>query len=272
MKKILSILSLALFLFVLSTSISFAQSFSEIGTETMNSFYGRMLQTQDVNWRNTQVSCQKISQTLWEGKFTGQMNTSDISQMDQLAKFLMNKHFLIMPSVASQYNFILAYSSDITQAVKKFQVAYGIKQTGAVGSTTLAKINSIICGTQTSSQQQDQDLTFMNSFAGKYYFDVNFFKNNIVDRRLVGLLPKQQYKFLKNSLLSGPSGIIVITNGVLNFTICQKHNCGNTKSLVAVDIASNKFYLIINNNGVKSNYFEDTQNGPKVVSDWGSEN
>ncbi len=85
MKKIIYLLPIFLI-----TNLVSAQSFGEIGTESINSFYQRMLQTTDTSWRTTQVNkvitelqkllpnnitqsttdgstntCRKLTQTLW---------------------------------------------------------------------------------------------------------------------------------------------------------------------------------------------------------------
>jgi peptidoglycan hydrolase-like protein with peptidoglycan-binding domain len=84
MKKIVTILVVCL----LGTSTSFAQSFGEIGTETLNSFYGRILQTQDANWRNAQIN--KV--------------------ISELQKLLINSNTSVSVSTNSNSNFTGPYT------------------------------------------------------------------------------------------------------------------------------------------------------------------
>lgn len=86
------------------------------------------------------AGCQKISQTLWEGK-VGQSQSDVRILQNYLNKFGKENSFetegLIVTGV---------YNDSTTWWVKAFQRKYKIKQTGAVGQITLAKINSMICG------------------------------------------------------------------------------------------------------------------------------
>jgi len=89
-------------------------------------------------------SCQKISQTLWEGK------TSDYStgfNVSILQNFL-NKYFDGKNIPVLQIDGL--YTSSVTAHVKNFQLLNNIKSTGAVGPITLVKINSMICGMNTA--------------------------------------------------------------------------------------------------------------------------
>jgi peptidoglycan hydrolase-like protein with peptidoglycan-binding domain len=94
--------------------------------------------------RTANPSCQKISQTLLEGRHDQDVLGGDVKRLQQYLSF-------------SGYGYNLkddgVYGPVTTTAIKKFQLANGIKQTGAVGPITLAKINSMICKSSDLNQK-----------------------------------------------------------------------------------------------------------------------
>jgi len=118
-------------------------TYTKPGTYTANLFgltpSGKRAEVQIIvtgnNSQNT--SCQKLTQTLWEGN----INQSAID-VELLQKFLSKLYSAEQGGSISG----AIYGRDTINFVKIFQSRNGIKQTGAVGPVTLAKINSMICG------------------------------------------------------------------------------------------------------------------------------
>lgn len=85
------------------------------------------------------TSCQKISQALW---YLQDRNSDRDADVARLERFLIKTNDLDYVRDKYEPNYMNSFPVD---AVKRFQAKYGIKQTGAVGPVTLAKINSMIC-------------------------------------------------------------------------------------------------------------------------------
>ncbi len=91
-------------------------------------------------------NCQKLSQTLWEGKAQSDFNvTKDVISLNGFLTFHGFTKDDESENVQARQEWRHGYNQKTVIAVKKFQQVHGIKQTGTVGPLTLAKINSMIC-------------------------------------------------------------------------------------------------------------------------------
>lgn len=198
---------------------------SEIGAVTNSS---------PVNTGNT--GCQKISQVTWKERGCGLFACQELLKSDVtiLQTFLSKWEYANGSdgNMSSAPDKIGVYGLTTEERVKLFQRTNGIKQTGAVGPQTLAKINSMICGNvnQTSSQEIIHDIKVGNSGLMKEKNTIN------ISWKTLPTVPKNaRITFNLKRASDGYQGYLwpyafEVSKGMNDFTLNCLYDCANKNS------------------------------------------
>ena len=111
----------------------------------------------------------------------------------------------------------------------------------------------------------ENTLKFMNTWNGKYAYQVKLFDNKILKPRLQKLLG-DRYAFVKKVFqVQNP---IVISNGIFFTDGMEAHSGGDPSAAIAADINNNILFVATFENGVKKIYAEKKANTPAKLNAW----
>lgn len=171
---------------------------------------------------NASTSCQKISQTLWEGNVN--QNSSEVLKLQNYLGPLVTKTW----GVATNGDKDGVFGYYTKNWVQEFQKRNGIKPTGSVGPKTLAKINSMICtivsnsnsvlksdSQSTSNITGDGTIEIFGPWNGSYNYRIGYPAGQVAARIENGEEFSNLYNFISTS--DNPCKDVVI-NGNFTFT------------------------------------------------------
>lgn len=112
-------------------------------------------------------------------------------------------------------------------------------------------------------------LSSLRKFNGEYPFDVKLLSNPILKKRLISLIGKKRYEYMKTTW--AVEGGIMVENDILEAVGCEAHNCDMTNFIIVVDLKKDILYMGYMVEG-EIKKFGETDDFPKQLLQWEQEN
>ena len=115
----------------------------------------------------------------------------------------------------------------------------------------------------------ESSLNSLRKFDGKYAYEVKLLSNPILKNRLINLIGKKRYNYMKSTW--AVEGGISIENEILEAWGCEAHNCDMTNFEIVADLNNDKLYVGYMVEG-KSEKFGETADFPEALLEWEQDN
>ena len=115
----------------------------------------------------------------------------------------------------------------------------------------------------------ETSLNQLKKFDNKYAYEVKLLSNPILKKRLINLIGKKRYNYMKKTW--AVEGGISIENDILEAGGCEAHNCNMTNFEIVADLNNDKLYVGYMVEG-KIEKFGETTDFPEVLLEWEQDN
>lgn len=122
--------------------------------------------------------------------------------------------------------------------------------------------------TSAPTSSQENDLSFLKTYNGKYTFDVHLFEQKAFTDRLKKLLGNERYKFLYT--IWSVETPMTFEDNVFSASACQQHNCPATNFIIVMDFNTNIMHCGIREEFTIKTYSEDGSKHP-LIHKWENE-
>lgn len=118
-------------------------------------------------------------------------------------------------------------------------------------------------------KSEETSLSSLRKFNGEYPYDVKLLSNPILKKRLISLIGKKRYNYMKATW--AVEGGVMVENDILEAGGCEAHNCDMTNFIIVVDLKKDVLYVgYMIEEDIKK--FGETNDFPKQLLQWEQEN
>ena len=136
-----------------------------------------------------------------------------------------------------------------------------------IEETTTSNSINIIKNENNSEKEKNENnsLAFLKDFAGKEPSNSKLLENPILKNRLISLINKKRYEFMKDKWMV--ESTIIVHNNIFQTWGCEAHNCDVNNFIIVIDLKKDKLFV----GYVKENEMEkfgESDNYPTTFSEW----
>lgn len=120
-----------------------------------------------------------------------------------------------------------------------------------------------------NKKSEETSLSSLRKFNGEYPSDVKLLSNPILKKRLINLIGKKRYDYMKTTW--AVEGSVMVKNDILEAGGCEAHNCNMTNFIMVIDLKKDILYVgFMVEEEIKM--FGEMNDFPKQLIDWEQKN